>query len=1301
MSHCFFLSRGRQTNIRVVFGLISLFLFLFALPVASQIDLGIITRHAPNDFRVDVEEDTSQEFRITATVPAPALAFEIDYIEFYAEGAKGWNRKKRGCFGRPCYTLTRAVEYEWGKPGIYKVTAKVFDRMGTVQGTYAWHVSVGKQLSEEEINQLFEEANRPRAEIKIIKAQARTIRFPALSTKPYLVWAPRDEVELTVGSSLYFQVEAACDDGIESIQFSNREPNHCLGFCETYSVTKKYTFNTVGRRTIAVTVKSKEEVLHEETKWIVNVVPKGHKPLGLAVRVSRVDQDISTVSVLSLSGDYIQTPRVDPGILAPGERFQLEATVENNGSEIARSTNLRFYRSPDATISANDTRLLGVGSSIPSLKVGEEIKVTPLNLLTAPRVPGVYYYGACVDRNCSNAIAITVQPIGLSDLVVGQISVSKDTLGPGDTFTLTATVQNQGKAASKPTRLGFYSSSDPNISTNDIELRTVRIGILNASEHVTRRKQLTAPDEPGIYYYGVCVDGAQGESNSDNNCSGALAITVSTTTNRGLMTVGTIPARILTASTRTTFRVLVFRVSDYFSDSDGDKLIYTARSGNTNVVTVAVSGSYLTLTPQHVGRATVSVTASDGSLTVTQSFTVEVQSGETTQPPQQTQPVQMTQATQPINQSPTAIGRIASQTLRINGDAQRVNVSSYFQDTDGDSLTYTARSDNTNVMTTSVSENYLTLTPLRVGRATVSVTASDGSLTAIQSFTVEVRSGQATQPPQQTQPVQMTQATQPINQSPTAIGRIASQTLRINGDAQRVNVSNYFQDADGDSLTYTAHSDNTNVATVSVSGVKVTLTPQRAGNTTIHITASDGRLSATQGISVTVTSDTPPVQDPTSFDLAIQSVNVSKKNLAPGESFTLSVTIRNNGPSASEEAVLSYYHSTIQGRSQTDPPQLQGTVSLDSLASGDRIRKKINLRAPSTPRAYYYGAWLSANTGDTNLYNDVATEARVTVRAPDPPDLVVESISASEGTVEPGERFRLSATVRNRGAGESRSTTLRYYRSLNASISDSDTEVDTDSVSSLDADETSDKWDNIKAPDTPGTYYFGACVDNVKSESNTNNNCSTAVKIIVEVPGLRVGDAVFAQNTVGGGLNGLRVRRGAGTGFDQIGGVWDGATGTITNGPRTANGYTWWKVRWNASNKVACDENPCEGWSVEFFNGDRIIAKAGLAAPPLSTLIPTEMVLLPNYPNPFNPETWIPYHLAAPAKVTISIYAADGRLVRTLDLEYRPAGVYQNKSRAAYWDGRNEVGEPIASGVYFYTLSAGDFSATRKMLIRK
>ena len=103
----------------------------------------------------------------------------------------------------------------------------------------------------------------------------------------------------------------------------------------------------------------------------------------------------------------------------------------------------------------------------------------------------------------------------------------------------------------------------------------------------------------------------------------------------------------------------------------------------------------------------------------------------------------------------------------------------------------------------------------------------------------------------------------------------------------------------------------------------------------------------------------------------------------------------------------------------------------------------------------------------------------------------------------------------------------------------------------------------------------------------------------------------------------------------------------------------------------------------------------------LAALTPKKTALLANYPNPFNPETWIPYHLANPSEVQIAIYVTRGSIVRHLDLGHQREGYYTNQSRAAYWNGRNAVGERVASGVYFYQLQADNLSFLRKMVILK
>ena len=155
--------------------------------------------------------------------------------------------------------------------------------------------------------------------------------------------------------------------------------------------------------------------------------------------------------------------------------------------------------------------------------------------------------------------------------------------------------------------------------------------------------------------------------------------------------------------------------------------------------------------------------------------------------------------------------------------------------------------------------------------------------------------------------------------------------------------------------------------------------------------------------------------------------------------------------------------------------------------------------------------------------------------------------------------------------------------------------------------------------------------------------------------------------------------------------------GEITGIPASPSPYTLRSMRLDAAT--------VHTWIAlaEIENDGSLVFKQAIANLQrlLALLMPERTALLVNYPNPFNPETWIPYQLAEPAKVTIHIYAMSGALVRKLDLGHQAAGVYSEKNRAAYWDGCNQLGEPVASGVYFYTFTAGDFMVTRKMLIRK
>ena len=113
------------------------------------------------------------------------------------------------------------------------------------------------------------------------------------------------------------------------------------------------------------------------------------------------------------------------------------------------------------------------------------------------------------------------------------------------------------------------------------------------------------------------------------------------------------------------------------------------------------------------------------------------------------------------------------------------------------------------------------------------------------------------------------------------------------------------------------------------------------------------------------------------------------------------------------------------------------------------------------------------------------------------------------------------------------------------------------------------------------------------------------------------------------------------------------------------------------------------------------VRNAPILLRPRPPLLPTTTALLSNYPNPFNPETWIPYQLAKPSDVKITIYDTRGVVVRHLDLGHQPAGTYTHRTRAAHWDGRDASGKRVASGIYFYQLQTDELSTTRKMVILK
>ncbi len=463
----------------------------------------------------------------------------------------------------------------------------------------------------------------------------------------------------------------------------------------------------------------------------------------------------------------VETPSVSSSRPVSGASFTLSATVRNTGTGSSAATTLRYYRSSNATISTSDT---AVGTDAVSGLAASGASAESIRL-TAPSGTGTYYYGACVDavsgesdtgNNCSAAVTVTVGAAPAADLVVVSPSVDNNSPAAGASFTLSATVRNGGNGPSAASTLRYYRSSNTTISAGDTEVGTDAVSGLAASGASAESIDLTAPSNPGTYYYGACVDAVSGESDTGNNCSAAVTVTV-----------GAAPAA----------------------------------------------------------------------------------------------------------------------------------------------------------------------------------------------------------------------------------------------------------------------------------------------------------------------------------DLVVVSPSVDNNSPAAGASFTLSATVRNGGNGSSAASTLRYYRSSDATISASDTEV--GTDAVSGLAASGASAESIDLTAPSGTGTYYYGACVDAVSGESDTGNNCSAAVTVTVGAAPAPDLVVVSPSVDNNSPAAGASFTLSATVRNGGNGPSAASTLRYYRSSDATISAGDTEVGTDAVSGLAASGASAESIDLTAPSGTGTYYYGACVDAVSGESDTGNNCSAAVSVTV------------------------------------------------------------------------------------------------------------------------------------------------------------------------------------------------------------
>ena len=415
------------------------------------------------------------------------------------------------------------------------------------------------------------------------------------------------------------------------------------------------------------------------------------------------------------------------------------------------------------------------------------------------------------------------------------------------------------------------------------------------------------------------------------------------------------------------------------------------------------------------------------------------------------------------------------------------------------------------------------------------------------------------------------------NRSPVAVGTIPDQTLTLGGSATTLSISSYFSDPDGDVLSYRATSNNTSVGTVSVSGTRITIAPRGVGGATVTVTASDGKLSVVQHLSVHV-SDTPVVTNPTdNFDDPFEGTAL------PNPNWQWQNEPANWDVGETRENFLHIESETNRNLWVSDASHfLYQETDADTF----------------DVETHFFARWDTSSGVNGLVVKSPADNNWVTLK-------FWSRDAGAKGQIQYQTRGRESGNglTGNAGFTPTFGNTELFFRLRKQG----------DTYTGWYKTHEADPWIEIGVTNFPLT------------------------------PPLQLG--VYAGVAAG--------------------------TGTLTV-------------------------------DYEYF---RSTVDTGVLASPVlhvaAMAAPSETTLLPNYPNPFNPETWIPYQLSSPSDVTVHIYAVNGNLVRRLSLGHQTAGVYRSRSRAAYWDGKNELGELVASGIYFYTLTAGDFTATRRMLIRK
>ena len=707
----------------------------------------------------------------------------------------------------------------------------------------------------------------------------------------------------------------------------------------------------------------------------------------------------------------------------------------------------------------------------------------------------------------------TTQPVGDPDLSVSTPIVAGDNLLLGTTFTMAVTVTNQGSGGSAATTLRYYSSTDATVTTSDTELGTDAVVGLAADATSDQTVELTSPTADGTYYYGACVDAVSGESDTANNCSKALVMTlgapdllVSTpSVSTDNPTVGA--SFTLSATVRNQGSLGAAAATlRYYRSADATITTSDTAMGTNSVSALAAFGS---------SAQSIDLTAPSQTGTYYYGACVDTVSGESSTANNCSDALVVTVvAPDLLVNTPTlegdnpAIGAsftLQARVINQGGAGSGSTTVRFYRSADATitgSDTEVGTSSVSSVAAAGISTHSTTLTApsdtgdYYYGACVVAVSGeSDTANNCSGSVSITVTATTAS-------PDLTVDAPTVSDSTPSEGGSFTlSATVRNRGDGRSAATTlRYYRSTDS-TLTASDTAVGTDpVVALAASGASVETIDLTAPSDpgTYYYGACVDTVSGESDITNNCSGSVTVTVERTAPDLVVLGADVSPDSPEAGGTFRILVTVQNYSGGQAAATTVRFYRSTDATITTSDTEV--GTEPVRALGPMQGRAASIALTAPSDPGTYYYGACVDAVSGESDTTNNCSPSAAITVgdeMEGSAPDLVVLRPDVSDSSPETGETVELLVTVTNQGDGRSEATTVRFYRSTDATITTSDEEWGAQPIPTLVTEQSGSRTLFLTDLSDSGTYYYGACVDAVSGESDTTNNCSVSVSITV------------------------------------------------------------------------------------------------------------------------------------------------------------------------------------------------------------